>query len=320
MSPTKYRMKLRWGLVLLPLLLGNCEQYKPKPSEGFSAKAQTIVFERCVSCHAGGAAEFGFGIIDKPQLLIANGYLIPGDPEESLLYQKLLPNPPYGQQMPYGGPYLNPQQLADIREWISGLAKPEDEPPGETVAVTLQTTGLSSLPSAGNVVVKRGDSLVLSLSVRDGDSLAGNPATNIEGTCPKGSFSGSTYTSGIITQSCTLKVFADNPCTEILPGVNFSDVQALFSDPIGSGAQRCTGCHYLGNTDDLPAYGTTPGGAASRALILSGGVVQEGLPRASKLYLKITPEAKSRMPYRGTEFLSELQQAKVCNWILQGAE
>jgi polyvinyl alcohol dehydrogenase (cytochrome) len=42
----------------------------------------------------------------------------PGDPDESLLYLKLLPDPPCGVRMPVAGA-LEPAQIEQIREWIS---------------------------------------------------------------------------------------------------------------------------------------------------------------------------------------------------------
>ncbi len=306
------------GVCLLLALFG-CEQYKPKTSEGFTAQAQNIVFEKCVACHAGGAAEYGFGIVDKPSLMIANGFIVPGDPESSKLYQKLLAKPPYGRRMPYGGPYLNESELSAMREWIAGLGE-SSVPVGSEITVTLETTGLSAEPSAGNILVKSGSRLSLALQVREGDSLSGLLAQNIEGTCPKGQFVGMRYETGVLTKSCSLKIYADNPCTEILPNLEFEkDIQSILSLPIGSSSLTCTQCHYQGNSDEIPAYAATQGGLASQALVMAAGVIDLGTPRASKLYLRPSPEGLPRMPLRGSDFLSARELAKICNWIQDGA-
>jgi hypothetical protein len=44
--------------------------------------------------------------------------VVPGDPDESLLYLKLLEDPPCGVRMPVGGA-LDQEQIDQVREWIS---------------------------------------------------------------------------------------------------------------------------------------------------------------------------------------------------------
>jgi hypothetical protein len=51
----------------------------------------------------------------EDMLLIA-----PGDPDASLLYRKLEPDPPCGSQMPLGGE-LDEVALGCVRAWIAGL-------------------------------------------------------------------------------------------------------------------------------------------------------------------------------------------------------
>jgi hypothetical protein len=41
-----------------------------------------------------------------------------GNPEDSILYLKLTPNPPFGSQMPLVGEKLDPTTLACVGEWI----------------------------------------------------------------------------------------------------------------------------------------------------------------------------------------------------------
>ncbi|HUS65910.1 MAG TPA: hypothetical protein VMZ28_15265 [Kofleriaceae bacterium] len=45
----------------------------------------------------------------------------PGDPDASLLYVKLEPEPPCGSQMPLGGEPLDEVALGCVRDWIAGL-------------------------------------------------------------------------------------------------------------------------------------------------------------------------------------------------------
>ncbi len=46
----------------------------------------------------------------------------PQDPEGSLLYQKLLPGPPCGAQMPLARPPLDSADVACVRSWIAAQA------------------------------------------------------------------------------------------------------------------------------------------------------------------------------------------------------
>ena len=46
-----------------------------------------------------------------------------GNPDESVLVQKIEPNPPFGSRMPTTGDYLTPTEIAQIRAWITGGAQ-----------------------------------------------------------------------------------------------------------------------------------------------------------------------------------------------------
>jgi hypothetical protein len=49
------------------------------------------------------------------------GYLIdPEAPDQSVIYTKLTPSPPFGLRMPYGGAALTPDELACVLTWIQG--------------------------------------------------------------------------------------------------------------------------------------------------------------------------------------------------------
>ncbi len=47
----------------------------------------------------------------------------PGDPENSLFYQKMTANPPCGGHMPLGGDPLTAEQLDMVHSWIAAGAK-----------------------------------------------------------------------------------------------------------------------------------------------------------------------------------------------------
>jgi hypothetical protein len=50
-------------------------------------------------------------------------YVVAGQPDMSLLMQKLSPTPPCGSRMPLGGTAFTDAQLEMIRSWIAGGAK-----------------------------------------------------------------------------------------------------------------------------------------------------------------------------------------------------
>ena len=76
-------------------------------------------------CHLDGAgglsfaspAQFAAATIGVPAQSTAGTRVTAGDPLHSVLYQKLTASAP-GDQMPPGGPYLEPMDLDDVRGWI----------------------------------------------------------------------------------------------------------------------------------------------------------------------------------------------------------
>jgi hypothetical protein len=44
--------------------------------------------------------------------------VVPGEPENSPLVEKIKPNPSYGSRMPTTGQYLTPTEIAQIEAWI----------------------------------------------------------------------------------------------------------------------------------------------------------------------------------------------------------
>jgi hypothetical protein len=65
----------------------------------------------------GRAATGGPGVLVDPG----------GDPQKSVLYLKLTPNPPFGSQMPLAGTKLGGSDLACVAAWIASPAAPGDD-------------------------------------------------------------------------------------------------------------------------------------------------------------------------------------------------
>ena len=77
-----------------------------------------LIFEKsCVGCHSEGGA-FAESLIINWSLLLENGTVVPGKPEESELYRRLLGPTERGAQMPFGQPSLSDEAIATIRNWI----------------------------------------------------------------------------------------------------------------------------------------------------------------------------------------------------------
>jgi hypothetical protein len=72
----------------------------------------------CIGCHGGTNNLF---VTSVPNLLRGgmNGpAIVPLKPENSILVQKIKPNPPFGDRMPQGGPYLKDAEIQIIVNWI----------------------------------------------------------------------------------------------------------------------------------------------------------------------------------------------------------
>src|SRR5262249_39489311 len=84
----------------------------------FSPQVKAIVTGICINCHRGGNAPDGFNFVSDAGSLVSHGLIVPGSPDNSVLYQKLSSAPPFGEQMPLGGPYMSATQLQAWYDWI----------------------------------------------------------------------------------------------------------------------------------------------------------------------------------------------------------
>ncbi|HYX36339.1 MAG TPA: c-type cytochrome domain-containing protein [Oligoflexus sp.] len=89
----------------------------PVQNADLQAAALAILDKACVSCHSATNIQGNFGSLDNVEAMIASGrYLVAGSPERSLIYTKLAP---VGNMPPSGT--LKPEEVATIKNWISGL-------------------------------------------------------------------------------------------------------------------------------------------------------------------------------------------------------
>lgn len=86
--------------------------------ENIAQEVYAIFQQNCLGCHGKGGAFTEELIMEYPEL-INSGAVIPGDPESSELYKRLLGNTDRGQQMPLGQSPLTPAAINTIHRWIA---------------------------------------------------------------------------------------------------------------------------------------------------------------------------------------------------------
>jgi len=124
--------------MLAILLIGGCsdkgndptsanQQPSPPPvtqDVSFQSQIRPIFQQRgCDGCHGGNGGLF---VQTVAQLLQGGSHgsaIVPGKADSSNLIKKLSPNPPFGDRMPQGGPYLPDSTIQIIRTWINQGAK-----------------------------------------------------------------------------------------------------------------------------------------------------------------------------------------------------
>ncbi|MGE3174061.1 MAG: c-type cytochrome domain-containing protein [Planctomycetota bacterium] len=116
----------------LPLLAGAIlvgDAADAPPADGgitWTRHVRPLLLQKCGACHMSGSREGGYSCDTVRQLArpgdsgFALPLLVPGDPEASLLYRKLVDRlPPVGQQMPLSGSLLDERGRDWIRRWIA---------------------------------------------------------------------------------------------------------------------------------------------------------------------------------------------------------
>ncbi|MDE0326255.1 MAG: leucine-rich repeat domain-containing protein [Candidatus Poribacteria bacterium] len=101
--------------LLIISLLSVCENGY---TQNNTAQNAYLIFEKsCVGCHSEGGA-FAESLIIDWSVLLETGAVVPGSPEGSELYRRLLGTTERGAQMPFGQPPLSDEAIATIRSWI----------------------------------------------------------------------------------------------------------------------------------------------------------------------------------------------------------
>ena len=103
---------------LLILVLGQQVVYAQQP---LAQQAFAIFEQHCLDCH-GEFGSYSDVLTIKHKDLIEDRAVIPGQPDASELYMRLLGDTDRGSQMPLGQEPLDPEEIATIRRWIEAGA------------------------------------------------------------------------------------------------------------------------------------------------------------------------------------------------------
>jgi hypothetical protein len=77
----------------------------------------------CASCHGGSGGLFVQTVAQILQGGVDGPGVISGKADASIIIKKLSANPPFGDRMPQGGPYLPDSTMQVIKDWINQGAK-----------------------------------------------------------------------------------------------------------------------------------------------------------------------------------------------------
>ena len=101
--------------LISPLILIVCSQ-NVHSQQQIAQDAYAIFEQSCFNCHGPDGAYKETLLMEHNALIIENGPVVPGNPEASRLYKRLLGEG--GQLMPLGGPPLPNSQIEAVKNWI----------------------------------------------------------------------------------------------------------------------------------------------------------------------------------------------------------
>ncbi len=111
-------MNKRYYFVVLVILLTLVASSQNLSAQSQLAQDTYAIFEAsCLNCHGADGA-FRETLLMEHSELINGGTVVPGNPDASELYKRLLGPTENGAQMPFGLPQLPPQSIDTVRRWI----------------------------------------------------------------------------------------------------------------------------------------------------------------------------------------------------------
>ncbi len=122
-----WTFKQHYLLALISLLILTLSSPTVSAQQGVAQDAYAIFEQSCLICHGPDGAYKETLLIEHSALIKANGSVVPGNPEASRLYKRLLGEG--GQLMPLGGPPLPDSQIETVKNWILAGAPDWAAPP-----------------------------------------------------------------------------------------------------------------------------------------------------------------------------------------------
>ncbi len=116
--------------VFIGLLMGIVSHQTASAQQQIALDTYAIFQQSCLICHGPDGA-YKETLLMEHNALIEKGTVVPGNPDASELYKRLLGSTENGAQMPLGQPQLSTQAIDTIRNWILAGA-----PDWATVATT----------------------------------------------------------------------------------------------------------------------------------------------------------------------------------------
>ena len=110
-----------WNLiVLIALLTFIISSHTVTAQQQIALDTHAILEQSCFVCH-GPTGSFRDALLIEHNALIENGTVVPGNPQTSELYNRLIITD-IAKRMPLGQPQLSNQEIDTIRNWILGGA------------------------------------------------------------------------------------------------------------------------------------------------------------------------------------------------------
>ena len=109
-------MQQQYCIIFIGLLIFIIEFQTVHAQQQIAQDAYAIFEQSCLICHGPDGSYRETLLIEHNTLITENGPVVPGNPESSRLYKRLLGEG--GQLMPLGGPPLPDSQIETVKNWI----------------------------------------------------------------------------------------------------------------------------------------------------------------------------------------------------------
>lgn len=114
-------------IMLMVLLLGAAQE-KSKAKLAYAKDVEPVIKQYCLPCHLAENENPSDLALDNYETLMKGGKhgetVVAGKPDESNLYLKLLPDPPFGKRMPRKKT-MTEKEIKIVYDWIAQGAKKE---------------------------------------------------------------------------------------------------------------------------------------------------------------------------------------------------